>query len=384
MQGSAQLSQRHCLITAIYGGGEPKSSVDRHFVAGGEGFVRQELDEDDLRLIHAVQLAPRAPWTIVGPACGLHPITAARRWQRLVDRGLVSVLVTPGPSLMRRLSPAYLDLECRPGDRPAVIAALRVNPRVASIAIAASGRSLVLTLMADSPHTLAGLVIDQIGALPGVLRTELYPITQMYGEGSSWRLDALDRDEIKHLDRRPDPGSRPIAVSERHRALFRALSLDARAPAAVLAQQLGESPSTTTRRLAAMRAAGLISMRCDVTPEAAGWPILVNYLTRVPAGVLESAGRALAALPENRGTFAIAARANLFVSQWLRGMSDIQSAEARMTAAIPAMEVCDRMVTLRTVKRMGRILDTDGRSIGVVPLDPWHDSVISRAAMADP
>lgn len=345
--------------------------------------MRQELSEHDLRLIHAVQLAPRAPWTTIGPACAMHPITAARRWQRLVARGLVSVLVTPGPALLRRLAPAYLDLDCRPADREAVIAALLGNPRVASITIAGSGRSLFLTLMADSPHALADLVLTGIETLPGVLRTELYPITQVYGEGSSWRLDALERAEIRSLGRRTERAQRPPALSERHRALFRALSLDARAPVAALAEQVGESPSTTSRRVSAMLAAGLVSMRCDVTQEAAGWPILVNYLMRVPAADLDATGRALAALPENRGSFAIAARPNLFVSQWLRHLSDISYGEARMTEALPSLEVLDRMVALRVVKRMGRILDADGRSIGVIPLDPWHGSVVTPPAVTD-
>ncbi|GAA3204642.1 Lrp/AsnC family transcriptional regulator [Nonomuraea roseoviolacea] len=345
--------------------------------------MRQELSEQDLRLIHAVQVSPRAPWTTVGPACGMHPITAARRWQRLVDRGLVSVLVTPGPALLRRLATAYLDVECPPSDREAVIAALLVDPRVASITIAGSGRSLFLTLMAASHQALADLVLARIETLPGVLRTELYPITQVYGEGSSWRLDALARSEIRGLDRRSPRAPRPFAVSERHRALFRALSLDARAPVAALAEQVGESPSTTSRRVAAMLASGLVSIRCDVTQEAAGWPILVNYFLRVPAAELDAVGRALAALPENRGSFAVAARPNLFASQWLRHVSDVPYGEARMTGAIPSLEVLDRMVALRVVKRMGRVLDADGRSIGVVPLDPWHESVVTPPAVTD-
>jgi hypothetical protein len=34
----------------------------------------------------------------------------------------------------------------------------------------------------------------------------------------------------------------------------------------------------------------------------------------------------------------------------------------------------DRLVVLRTVKRMGRLVDTDGRAIGVVPINVWDIS----------
>jgi hypothetical protein len=40
---------------------------------------------------------------------------------------------------------------------------------------------------------------------------------------------------------------------------------------------------------------------------------------------------------------------------------------------VPNLTVVDRLITLRTVKRMGRLLDEDGRAIGAVPMDVWTD-----------
>jgi hypothetical protein len=39
-----------------------------------------------------------------------------------------------------------------------------------------------------------------------------------------------------------------------------------------------------------------------------------------------------------------------------------------MSRALPALRVHDRSVVLRTVKLLGRVLDTEGRSIRSIPL----------------
>ncbi|MFF2513469.1 Lrp/AsnC family transcriptional regulator [Streptomyces sp. NPDC058086] len=50
-----------------------------------------ELDELDRGVVHALQIHPRAPWTLVGEVLGVNPVTAARRWHRLEEAGLDDV-----------------------------------------------------------------------------------------------------------------------------------------------------------------------------------------------------------------------------------------------------------------------------------------------------
>ncbi|MEU4746320.1 AsnC family protein, partial [Actinosynnema sp. NPDC023658] len=52
-------------------------------------------DETDLRLVHALQAAPRATWHEVGRTLGVDPVTAARRWQGLVEAGCARVTAYP-------------------------------------------------------------------------------------------------------------------------------------------------------------------------------------------------------------------------------------------------------------------------------------------------
>jgi len=38
---------------------------------------------------------------------------------------------------------------------------------------------------------------------------------------------------------------------------------------------------------------------------------------------------------------------------------------------LPQVRIVDRFVVLRTVKRMGRLVNPQGRAIGVVPMNVW-------------
>nr|WP_255221454.1 AsnC family protein [Rhodococcus wratislaviensis] len=50
------------------------------------------LDEIDYQIAHALQIAPRAPWGAVSEALQVSPVTASRRWDRLVQDGVAWVI----------------------------------------------------------------------------------------------------------------------------------------------------------------------------------------------------------------------------------------------------------------------------------------------------
>lgn len=48
------------------------------------------LSEEDLALVHALQLQPRASWSVLGRALDVDPVTVARRWSRAETSDLTS------------------------------------------------------------------------------------------------------------------------------------------------------------------------------------------------------------------------------------------------------------------------------------------------------
>ncbi|MCK0520443.1 AsnC family protein [Williamsia sp. DF01-3] len=53
-------------------------------------------DDIDDQIVHALQVAPRAPWGAVGDVLGISAATASRRWDRLVENGLAWIVTYPG------------------------------------------------------------------------------------------------------------------------------------------------------------------------------------------------------------------------------------------------------------------------------------------------
>lgn len=64
---------------------------------------------------------------------------------------------------------------------------------------------------------------------------------------------------------------------------------------------------------------------------------------------------------------------NLVLSVWQRSLADVKRLETALARRFPDLRVAERSVSLRSVKRMGRILDADGRAVRAVPMDIWRD-----------
>ena len=69
------------------------------------------VDELDVALLDALHLNPLASFDELGTVLEVAPVTAARRWRRLVSTGRAWVSSAPGPQLP--LKAALFEAECR-------------------------------------------------------------------------------------------------------------------------------------------------------------------------------------------------------------------------------------------------------------------------------
>jgi DNA-binding Lrp family transcriptional regulator len=110
-----------------------------------------ELDEDDRRLIAALQVNPRASWTELGTVLGPSPVTLARRWARLSDAGAAWITVAPnlqpGTGALG-LGVALVELRVPPGQVLPIASELAAVPEIATIDLSACGLELLLKVMA--------------------------------------------------------------------------------------------------------------------------------------------------------------------------------------------------------------------------------------------
>lgn len=96
------------------------------------------LDETDRRLLHALQIEPRAAWADLAPVVGVDAATLARRWARLSDAGIAWVT---GHST--RGQTALLEVECDLARLDDVAAELQRDRHVAVLDHTSGSRDLL-------------------------------------------------------------------------------------------------------------------------------------------------------------------------------------------------------------------------------------------------
>ncbi|MFJ8311069.1 MULTISPECIES: Lrp/AsnC family transcriptional regulator [unclassified Streptomyces] len=334
------------------------------------------VDELDLALVNALQLRPRAPWSLLGHTLGISPVTAARRWRRLSEAGIAwaTAYGLPGPE--DRGCIAFLDLDCAPDRLRQITDDLAEDPHVLGIEHLSQGCDLVVTAAFTDLAMVSRYSTERLGLLPGINSVRVHLATGFYSEGKRWRLDSLapaQRLKLRH-DHQASNGS-SAEVREEERELLIRLGIDGRLDQAELAAATGLSPSTVRRRLDRMAASDTIRFRCEIAARDAGRPVLATFRVVLPPDRLDEVGPQLARLPEARLCASVTGAHNFVLSVWLRSLADSQRLEAALVHRFPDLQVAERHVSLRTVKRMGRILDADGRAVRAVPMDIWRDPV---------
>lgn len=326
------------------------------------------LDEDDLELVHTLQIAPRISWAAAGRVLRRSPATLLSRWQRLRAEGLAWVTVHPGGDL-REHTVAFVDVDCGPGERSAVAQRLCQDPRVVSVDETAAGRDLLLTVIVRGLDELTRLVLDDLTAMPGVLRQHTSVVTELHRQASRWRLDALNAAQRSVLEAEAQPAGGDGSMPREAWPLIEALTGDGRLSAVEVAERTGRNPATVRRQLNRLIASGTLAFRCEVAHGHAGWPVKCSWMARVPAAEQQRTVQALLTLPAVRLCASTTGGTNLTFSLSTRGMNDLPVFERQLGTKLPWIDLQESVPHLRTLKRMGWILTGDGRSTGhlVVP-----------------
>ncbi|WP_030249321.1 Lrp/AsnC family transcriptional regulator [Streptomyces violens] len=327
----------------------------------------------DAQLVHALQIAPRASWQTLAPVLGIDPVTAARRWSRLEQAGLAWVTAYPGARRLDRMCVAFVEIDCVAGSVEAVTETLVRLPQVVTVEQMAGGRDLVITVFVPGLAALSGLLLRRIAELPGVTATRAAIATRVYGEGSRWRLRALDARQREALRTAEAPQGAAAPLDAQDRALITELSRDGRGSAVELGRAVGLSAPTVRRRLGRLLADRDIAVRCEVARELTEWPVSATLWASVPATHLTETARVLLGLPEVRLCAAVTGRQNLLFTLWLQSTQDVQRLEIQLGERLPHLQLHDRAIVLKQSKLMGRALDDRGRGVDVVPVDPWAE-----------
>jgi len=331
------------------------------------------VHEADLQLVDALQVNPRATWAETGAALGVSAVTAARRWNRLADRGLawVSAAIAPEQSMG-----AVIEVTCVPNDTQTVARALARFPNIITVGSTTGDFQVFALLLATDLQELMRILATKFTPITGVVRIRHSIFRRLYG-GVHWRQGVLSPDESKSMERNPPPDRaspiRPLGIGDR--ALFRYLNHRGRATPAEIASKLGLAPHRVRRRLGELSTSRQIIFRCDVARPLFDLPLGVYLQLKAPDTTVGRAASELGRWRETRLCAHTISASNIILVIGLHQLSELEEVQTRIAERFPDVSVEDRRVILTYEKIYGRILDDLGRCVETIPVDPWVDSI---------
>lgn len=335
-----------------------------------------DVTEEDLALVNALQIAPRLSWADAAEVLGVHATTLAARWERLTAAGAAWVTAHPMGD-PQKMCLAFVDVECELHRRAEVTQALAAVPEIVTVEEAASNRDLMLTVITGSLQHFTA-VASKLHAIEGLVKYQTSLATRLHTGAYAWRINVLNRSQLQALRALAGPeaaASAPSAAVREplpasHLALLPFLSRDGRATAADIARALDRHPATVQRQLNRVLASGMLSFRCEIAQRYSGFPVTCHWFANVPPGQHEAAAEELRSFRNVRLSASTTGRTNFVIIMWLQSLADVMTAELALQQRIPGIELVESVVMLRTVKRVGWMLNPDSTASGDVVAVP--------------
>ncbi|MFF7410219.1 Lrp/AsnC family transcriptional regulator [Streptomyces lydicus] len=334
--------------------------TDAKAASGGDGF-----DALDRRLAHALQLDGRAPFSRIAAVLGVSDQTVARRYSRLRTNGTLKVL---GLADARALGEVewMVRVQCTPEAAVPVAEALARRSDTSWVSLMSGGTEITAVCRAASSEHSDALLLQKLPRTPSVVGVTAHCLLhEFYGgpRGIISKSGALTDEEIARLSPPPrdpeaEPFAAPVRLGDADRRLFDALARDGRTPLAELAAVTGWSPTTARRRLAELRAAGVLYYDIDYDLRQFGYGVMVALWLSVAPAELAATGEALAAHPEVAFAGATTGPNNLFASVLCRDVGALYTYLTTRVAALPGVRTMESAPRIRQVKGPGPLTVT--------------------------
>jgi DNA-binding Lrp family transcriptional regulator len=324
------------------------------------------FDELDIAIVDAVRSAPRASWRDLAPVLGVDPATVSRRWARMQSAGVAWVTAHPAGSATPTC--ALVEIDCTPGRSVEVADVLADDVEAATVKLTSGVRDVLVLTQAPDLDTLSGYLLDRLAHVPGVTNVRSHIVTRATLEASRWREGALNPEQRRLLTGAGPRQDRGAVLEASDHRIVRALGVDGRMSFERLAEHADLGPVAVRRRLTRLAEAGLVTFRCDTSRHLSGQAVAAVFFGSLDVRDLEEAEERIRTLPGVRACSLVAGPYNVIVDVWLRSTAEAHDLERKLSQILPALRIQDRSMVLRTVKLLGRILDTEGRSVRSVPL----------------
>ncbi|MFG3284496.1 Lrp/AsnC family transcriptional regulator [Streptomyces sp. NPDC048111] len=316
--------------------------------------MESDYDELDRRLVHALQVDGRAPFSTLAEVLGVSDRTVARRYGRLRSAGAIRVLGGIDPTALGAAL-WFLRVRCAPAASLSVAEALARRPDTSWVSLNSGGTELTCVVRTMDEADGETLLLAKLPRTPRVEGVTAHSVLHIFYGGLNnlaGKLGPLDAAAIERLRPPPMPHRQgPVRLDDGDRRLLALLSVDGRAGFEELASATGWSASTVRRRMTELREHGVLYLDLDVDWRMFGVRARALLWLSVAPAHLEATGRALAAHPEIAFAAATTGPTNLYASVVCTSQPELYRYLTTRLGALPAITHFETAPVIKTIKQ---------------------------------
>jgi DNA-binding Lrp family transcriptional regulator len=228
------------------------------------------LDVLDHRIIHALYLDGRMPFSRMAEVLGVSEQTIARRYRRMRNEDAMRVVGQLDSQRLGR-SDWAVRVRCTPDVALSVATALAKRPDTAWVQLTSGGTEIFCMVNAHDEQQRTALLLEQLPSSSRIVGLDAYCLLHVFTSDTSGPpgAEGLTPEEVDRItpprrDTTSDPGGSSGELSEEDWQLVRALEEDGRATHRELAARTNRHESTVRRRVDELVASGMLYFDLDL------------------------------------------------------------------------------------------------------------------------
>ncbi|MFD7430903.1 Lrp/AsnC family transcriptional regulator [Streptomyces sp. NPDC059818] len=310
----------------------------------------------DIRLLHALELDARAPFSRIATVLGVSDQTVARRLRRLRAEAGLRIVAVRCAAAEDSLDHWLLRVRCAPEGAMAIAEALAKRPDTAWIGLTSGGTEVMCMANARTRGHADDLLLGRLPRTPHIVDIRAHQLLhRFYGGPSGWlhKSGALTAEQAAALTVTPLPGPPgPAVISAEDEPLVAALEEDGRATYPELQKATGRSESAVRRRLAQLVASGALYIDVEFDSGYFGFRNHTMFCITAAPRALNTVGEALAAHPEIAYAAATTGSSNLMAVTITRDTGHLYRYLNESLGRLEGVEHVESMPFLRHVKQL--------------------------------
>lgn len=330
------------------------------------------LRPEDVRIIRALQIAPRSSFASIAAALGLTEGAVTRQYRQLRADGVIRVAGIVDPGALGQ-SKWIVRLRCRPGSALAIADALAKRDDVNWVALGAAGTEVTCAVRSRTREQSDDLLGQRLPRTAAVIDINASAMLRQFvgGRGHYWAAlrgtltqeqEAMLGNDGSPFVEAPVVAREPVDLTPEDEKLLDALAADGRASLVDLASAADLTPGRASRRLQALLRRRVVHIDVEIVPAAMGYRARANLWLRAHPSAVKGIGRALAQEPEIGFAAAVSGAYNIQAVAHCRDLDELFEFTSDRIGSLAGLQSMEVSPLLQQIKQAGTLV-ADGRLV---------------------